>query len=169
MPKTKRRIVKRNNTRKNDKQGGATKIGINKREDQPRKFGNRGREWLARKASSVQTAVQFDATKIYTKILSDFNYNNLTKIFKIIDEPNNSIDNYSKYKKYMCDEYKILIQNKNKNKDEPINSCIEGVFSINGFILNESEQKLILFIKKSGYSAIFHSDNFNFNIKNTDN
>jgi len=159
MPKTKRRIVKQNNTRKNDKKGGAPPQKIAMQASPENKSWQWGRKTIEQGLRKGLHSISADATKKFIYPL-ELKKKYIKGFFNVTE--GDPIDNYSKYKKYECEEEKPILIEKINKSSEPDNPCMQGVFTINGFIYNDIDKKLILTIKKSGYSAVFHSDHFNF-------
>ena len=100
--------------------------------------------------------------------IEDLNITHLRKIFVINKDPT-PILNYSNYVRYVCEPRQVYIKkhaynttSDNIRRRQPITPCKEGLISINGFILNDNIHKLILTFNESGYSVVFHSDNFKF-------
>jgi hypothetical protein len=155
MPRSyvKKRIKKQNNTQKNNKWGGAGREGVEITAKHFANFvGNRSKDTFNREIKK-----------------EDLNITHLSKIFDIINKPT-PIRNYSNYVRYVCEPRQVYIKKhaynttseKSRRRRQPITPCKEGLISINGFILNETIPKLILTFNESGYSVVFHSDNFNF-------
>lgn len=158
MPKTHvKKRIKMQYTRKNDIRGGAVKVA-SRGDNEPMRFGNRFRKGIARAAKAINTSVQFDAKLKYpNKINIDIAY--IKRIFNI-NKPGEDVDNYKNYESYTFNNIDILIEN--KNKSEPNTPCMQGEFKINGLIWNKKDKQLLLVIKHQGYSAVFHSSNFDF-------
>ena len=163
MPKTHvKKRIKMQYTRKNDKMGGAGPRVIS----EPTK--GYGRQSLFKGLNYLKTKVAGDESKLYTKELIDSSSKvdisiQMKNVFKYSDN-NTKIDNYDNFKYYKGDiPVKVFIVNKTNT---PI-QCIPGIFEINGYILNQSnKQEIKLIIKQDGYSAMFHSNNFDFKIIN---
>lgn len=160
MPQTQKLIKTQNNTRKKNIKGGATNTWDAKKGPL-----SGFRKLVARGATEIKRRSEFNPAEIYIhEIITDatqFNKETIKKIFGV--SKGSPIDNYTNYKAYICNPHKVYITKKTQNST--INPCTQNVFSITGFIINENEKKLILTIKEEGYSAVFHSDHFDFNVQ----
>jgi len=156
MPRTHiKKRIKKQNTRKNNKKGGAGVLGrFTKSIAESRPALDAGTKLMALADARDEEPFKFR-----------INLQNIYAVFKVNESQGIPIPNYSKYKHFKVTPQKIFID-MNDSKDTRIRN-VHGIHTISEFIVHPSDKtknikKGFILIKNDlqGHSAIFKSSNF---------